>query len=139
MPINLLYVDDDEAMRDIVEVACHDPDFTVTTAASGAEALALARANSFDLILLDVVMPGMDGPATLALLRAQEDRPASTPIAFLTAHTQQTEMEWLVSCDVIGVLAKPFDPRRLAGLLRSIVAQGPPGRGRIDLLGFICS
>lgn len=129
MPIKMLYVDDDEAMRDIVEVACQDPDFNVTTAASGPEALALARSNSFDLILLDVVMPGMDGPATLALLRAQESDVASTPIAFMTAHTHQTELDWLGSRDVIGVLAKPFDPRRLAGLLRSMVAQGPMVQG----------
>ena len=123
MPINMLYVDDDENMRAIVELACQNPDFTVTTAPTGQDALTLAQNNSFDLILLDVVMPGLDGPATLALLRAQEgDR--ATPIAFLTAHTHSVEMDWLRSRDVIGVLAKPFDPRNLAGVLRSLVAQG---------------
>lgn len=123
MPINMLYVDDDESMRTIVKIACEDPDFVVTTAPSGQDALALAQNNSFDLILLDVVMPGLDGPATLALLRAQEGERA-TPIAFLTAHTHSVEMDWLRSRDVIGVLAKPFNPRNLAGVLRSLVAQG---------------
>ena len=123
MAINMLYVDDDESMRAIVELACEDADFIVTTVPSGADAVALAQNNSFDLILLDVVMPGLDGPATLALLRAQEgERP--TPVAFLTAHTDSIEMEWLRTRDVIGVLAKPFDPRNLARVLRSLVAQG---------------
>lgn len=123
MPINMLYVDDDESMRDIVETVCQDSGFIVTTAPSGQDALELADNNSFDLILLDVVMPGLDGPATLALLRAQEDG-HSTPIAFLTAHTHPIEMDWLQSRDVIGVVAKPFDPRNLAGVLRSLVEQG---------------
>ena len=123
MPINMLYVDDDESMRAIVEVACQDRDFIVTTAANGQDALTLAHNNNFDLILLDVVMPGLDGPATLALLRAQEGG-RSTPIAFLTAHTHPIEMDWLESRDVIGVLAKPFDPRNLAAVLRSLVEQG---------------
>jgi CheY-like chemotaxis protein len=122
MPIEMLYVDDDDGMRAIVETACQGPDFVVTTAPSGQDALALARDKSFDLILLDVVMPGLDGPSTLALLRAQ-DGTRATPAAFLTAHTHPTEMDWLSSRDVIGVLAKPFDPRRLAGILRSLVAQ----------------
>ena len=123
MPINMLYVDDDDCMRAIVETACEGPEFTVTTVPSGQEALALARENSFDLVLLDVVMPGLDGPATLALLRAQENY-RSTPMAFLTAHTHPTEREFLEARDVIGVLAKPFDPRTLPGLLRAMAHQG---------------
>jgi CheY-like chemotaxis protein len=120
MPIKMLYVDDDVSMREIVETACcADPDFLVTTVGSGQEALTLTRKTPFDLVLLDVVMPGLDGPATLAMLRGQEER--RTPIAFLTAHAQPTEREWLQELDVIGVLAKPFDPRTLAGLLRSLM------------------
>jgi two-component system, OmpR family, response regulator len=124
MPINMLYVDDDDCMREIVETACQSPEFTVTTVPSGQEAVKLAKQENFDLILLDVVMPGLDGPATLALLRAQERREAATPIAFLTAHTQPTEMDFLQARDVVGVLAKPFDPRTLPGLLRSLADQG---------------
>jgi CheY-like chemotaxis protein len=124
MPINMLYVDDDDCMRAIVETACQlDPEFVVTTVPSGQEALSLAQQQPFDLILLDVVMPGLDGPATLALLRAQEEGPPA-PIAFLTAHAHPTEVDWLQSRDVVGVLAKPFDPRTLTQLLRSLVEDG---------------
>jgi two-component system OmpR family response regulator len=120
MPINMLYVDDDDSMRSFVELACRDPDFIVTTASTGQEALILAHHSSFDLILLDVVMPGLDGPATLELLRAQEDM-RSTLIAFLTAHTRRVEIEGLQLHDVVAVLAKPFNPRTLAERLRSLV------------------
>ena len=123
MPINMLYVDDDVMMREIVETACAGADFKVTAVPSGEEALALARDSAFDMVLLDVVMPGLDGPATLALLRAQE-KYRSIPIAFLTAHTEPTERAWLEERDVVGVLAKPFDPRTLPGLLRSLAEQG---------------
>ena len=121
MPINVLYVDDDANIRSIVKTTCEaDPDFSVTTVASGQEALALAREKEFDLVLLDVVMPGIDGPATLGLLRAQEKR-ITTPVAFLTAHDETTERDWLQSLDVVGVLAKPFDPRTLAKRLRMLI------------------
>jgi DNA-binding response OmpR family regulator len=120
MPINVLYVDDDDSMRSFIELACRDPDFIVTTASTGQDALILAHKSSFDLILLDVVMPGLDGPSTLELLRAQEDN-RSTLIAFLTAHTQRVEIDRLQSCDVVAVLAKPFNPRTLAERLRSLV------------------
>jgi CheY-like chemotaxis protein len=123
MPINMLYVDDDDSMREIVETACEGSDFRVTAVPSGKDALALAREIAFDLVLLDVVMPGLDGPATLALLRAQENY-RSTPVAFLTAHAQPTEREWLEARDVIGVLAKPFDPRTLPSLLCSLTDRG---------------
>lgn len=121
MPINVLYVDDDDDIRSIVKTTCEaDPDFFVTTVASGQEALALARDKDFELVLLDVVMPGIDGPATLGLLRAQERR-ISTPVAFLTAHDETTERDWLQSLNVVGVLAKPFDPRTLAKRLRLLI------------------
>ncbi len=85
----------------------------VRTAGSGHEALAAAAADPPDAILLDVSMPGLDGPSTLAGLREQ---PATgeVPVVFLTAKTQAVEhrrLEELAS----GVIAKPFDPVGLAG------------------------
>jgi CheY-like chemotaxis protein len=119
MDINMLYVDDDDITRDIVESICKASGFIVATAQSGQEALSLVRHVHFDLILLDVVMPGLDGPGTLELLRAQELY-RLTPIAFLTAHAQETELSFLRERDVMGVLAKPFDPRALPGVLQSM-------------------
>lgn len=125
MPINMLYVDDDEIMRETVSTACRcDPDFTITTAASGEEALTLARDNDYDLVLLDVVMPGLDGPATLALLRTQAQE-QSVLAAFVTAHLDVAEQHWLQTLGVAGILAKPIDPMTLTKRLRSLVREGP--------------
>jgi CheY-like chemotaxis protein len=99
MPINMLYVDDDDHMRSMVEDACDASDYTVTAVPLGDEALALARRESFDLILVDVAMPGLDGPATLALRRT-DGQAGSTPMAL-----------------------KPFDRRTLPVLLRSLADE----------------
>jgi len=70
------------------------------------------------LILLDVMMPLMDGPATLANLR-KNPRTADIPILFLTARTQAAEIERFISLGAQGVLSKPFDPMTLAASVRS--------------------
>lgn len=80
----------------------------VACASSGEAAVALAAAQPPDAVLLDVEMPGLDGPATVAALRAQP-LVAHTPIVFLTAHDDERELERLRALDVAGVLAKPFD------------------------------
>jgi CheY-like chemotaxis protein len=122
MPINMLYVDDDDHMRSMVEDACDASDYTVTAVPLGDEALALARRESFDLILVDVAMPGLDGPATLALRRT-DGQAGSTPVALMAAHRPVAEVNWLRARDVVGVLAKPFDRRTLPGLLRSLADE----------------
>lgn len=122
VPINMLYVDDDDRMRAMVENACDASDYTVTAVPLGDEARALVRRDSFDLILVDVVMPGLDGPATVALRRTEE-REGATPMALMAAHRPAAEVNWLRARDVIGVLAKPFDRRTLPGLLRSLADE----------------
>jgi two-component system, OmpR family, response regulator len=122
MPINMLYVDDDDRMRAMVENACDVSDYTVTAVPLGDEARVLARRESFDLILVDVVMPGLDGPATVALRRTEE-REGSTPMALMDAHRPVAEVNWLRARDVVGVLAKPFDRRTLPVLLRSLADE----------------
>lgn len=85
----------------------------VRTASSGEEALAMAAAHPPDAILLDVMMPVMDGPATLARLRA-EPATAGVPVVFLTAKAQAADQRRLAEMGAAGVLAKPFDPMTLA-------------------------
>lgn len=120
--MRILYVDDEP---DIREVACLslelDPDFEVRSCGSGTEALALLEEGSWrpDLILLDVMMPGMDGPTTFGALR---DRPAlaDIPVIFITARTQSYEVERFLKLGAIGVIAKPFDPMELAAEARRL-------------------
>jgi len=90
----------------------------VRTAASGEEALQLAAAWQPDIILLDVMMPVMDGPAVLARLREEG---FSTPIVFVTARAQRTEMQNFATLDARGVIAKPFDPVSLAAQVRAFL------------------
>jgi CheY-like chemotaxis protein len=116
--IPILNVDDDPDIREVVELALGlDPDFQIRSCASGAEALVIARAWTPFLILLDAVMPGMDGPATLKHLR-EDPATAGIPVVFMTARAQSHEVAHFVSLGARGVIAKPFDPMTLATEVR---------------------
>jgi len=94
----------------------------VLLAASGEEALELLSREKPDVILLDIMMPLMDGVATLARLR---DRGllAGTPVIFMTAKGQKQEVERYRSLGVAGVIVKPFDPLTLPQRIRTIIAS----------------
>jgi CheY-like chemotaxis protein len=123
--INLrtLSVDDEPDIREIIDLAlCLDPLFIVRECPSGRAALHDAREWRPDLILLDVMMPIMDGPTTLAELRA-DPRTATIPVVFMTARTQAHERERFKSLGAAGVIVKPFDPMRLPALVRDCVSS----------------
>jgi CheY-like chemotaxis protein len=127
-PVRILHVDDEPDIREVVELSLGlDSDFVTRNVGSGKEALVVASEWLPDLILLDVMMPAMDGPATLAHLRADE-RTARIPVVFMTARAQAREIELLNSLGAMGVIDKPFDPMALAALVRTYLPQ--PG---IDL------
>lgn len=114
----ILFVEDDPDIRAITVLALESiGGFEVKACASGREALQEAPAFQPDLLLLDVMMPGMDGLETLAALRKTPEL-KQTPAAFMTAKVQPAEIEKLVSLQVIEVLAKPFDPLELPNSLR---------------------
>jgi DNA-binding response OmpR family regulator len=114
----ILYVDDEEDIAEVAAMALElDPEFEVRTCSSGAAAIAEAAAWRPDIILLDVMMPGMDGPTTLARLREQAET-AETPIMFITARTQAQEVSVLKQLGALDVFAKPFDPMALAPMVR---------------------
>ena len=114
MSPRVLLVDDAEDIRMISCVSLERVGgWTVVPVASGAGALlALEREGPFDAVLLDVMMPGMDGPATLQRLRTH-GLPPAVPIIFLTAKVQGSERQRLMSLGAAGVIAKPFDPLEL--------------------------
>jgi DNA-binding response OmpR family regulator len=114
--IRVLYVDDEPDIREIAELALSlDPEFEVRTAASGEQALAMAAEWEPAIILLDVMMPGMDGPAVLEHLR---ERGIETPVLFVTARAQRAEVQSFSMLDARGVIPKPFDPVSLAARVR---------------------
>ncbi len=119
----LLVVDDDEDIRTVTSLtASRLGHWEVAVAGSGPEALRVAERERPDVILLDVMMPDMDGPATLARLREQPGC-AAIPVIFLTAKAQQHEVSQLRSLGAAGVIRKPFDPTALPDEIRRIVAE----------------
>jgi CheY-like chemotaxis protein len=121
-----LLVDDEPDIREVVDVSLGlDREFSTRACASGADALVTAAEWSPSLILLDVMMPLMDGPTTLANLR-KNPRTADIPVLFLTARTQTAEIAHYISLGAQGVLSKPFDPMTLAALVRGYL---PPPEG----------
>ena len=112
--IRILHVDDEPDIREIVDMSLGlNPDFLVRGCASGPEAVKAAAEWSPILILLDVMMPGMDGPATLEALR-KNPKTSAIPVVFMTARAQTREIEQFIALGAQGVISKPFDPMTLA-------------------------
>ena len=128
--MKILVVDDDDDIRTITRLSITTVGgMDVVEAADGRAALDAALCERPDLILLDVMMPEMDGVQTLAALRSHGsvDR---IPVVFLTAKALQSEIDRLLSFNVAAVFVKPFDPLTLADRLRDIerrvrLAQSP--------------
>jgi CheY-like chemotaxis protein len=119
--IRILHVDDEPDIREVVELSLGlDPDFTVQSCGSGKEALAAAAEWQPDFILLDVMMPVMDGPATLVQFR-ENAKTAGIPVIFMTARAQAREVDRFRLLGAVGVIPKPFDPMTLAASVRSYV------------------
>jgi CheY-like chemotaxis protein len=119
--MKVLIVDDDEDIRLVSEIAIRRiGKWDAVVAATGEEALDRARAEQPDVILLDVMMPSLNGPATLALLR-EEPATSSIPVIFLTAKVQKHEVERYMALGATGVIRKPFDVMTLADEIRRIV------------------
>jgi CheY-like chemotaxis protein len=110
----VLLIDDEPDIREVVELSLGSvAGWEVLTASSGADGVALASAQRPDVILLDVMMPGLDGPATLDVLRGRDETRA-IPVLFMTAKAQAGELTRYASLGVAGVIPKPFDPMTLS-------------------------
>ncbi|MFZ6748575.1 response regulator [Undibacterium sp. Ren11W] len=118
---HILYVEDDLDIQAVAQIALEVVGgLSLKTCSSGAEALASANAGFVpDLLLLDVMMPNMDGPTTLLELR-KLPATANTPVIFMTAKVQSTELDFYISLGAIGVIAKPFDPMELSSQVRAL-------------------
>ncbi len=117
MSRKVLVIDDDASIREVIRLTLeHVAGWQVEDAPDAAAGLAAAVARPPDAVLLDVMMPGTDGPATLRLLRA-DDRSAGLPVVFLTAKIMREERARLEAMGAAGVIAKPFDPMQLPSLI----------------------
>ncbi|WP_049723876.1 response regulator [Gilvimarinus polysaccharolyticus] len=123
-PLNtILYVEDEPDIRAIVELALQTiGGFTLISCASGKEALAAAGTQIPDLIVLDVMMPEMDGPETLRQLRKMPSM-AKIPAIFMTAKVQPDEIIEYRALGALDVIPKPFDPLGLAQRINDIWQQ----------------
>ncbi|GAO77593.1 MULTISPECIES: response regulator [unclassified Sphingopyxis] len=121
MSIQILYVDDEADIREVAEMALSlDADFDIRTCGSGREGIKAARDWQPDLILLDVMMPELDGPGVLEILR-QDAATTAIPVVFITARTQAHEVARLRELGARGVIAKPFDAMTLARQVRTFL------------------
>jgi len=124
--MKILIVDDDENIRLFISASLDGDQITLLEAESGAQAITIAASEHPDLILLDMMMPEMDGKTTLAKLREQPGL-AAVPVIFLTAKAQAHELEGFLKLGVSGIITKPFDPMTLpeeiSEILKTVVRQ----------------
>ena len=116
----ILFVEDEQDIQEVAQLALEAiGGYTVEVCSSGAEALDRVVEFAPDLILLDVMMPDMDGPTTLKALRKMPET-ANTPIIFMTAKSQAREIQRFKKLSTLDVITKPFDPMALSDQIAGI-------------------
>lgn len=116
----VLYIEDEPDIQTVARLALETlGGFTVEICSSGSEALEKIAAFQPQLILLDVMMPGMDGPTTLGKLRKLSQF-AATPVIFMTAKVQPSELTGYKQIGAVDVIPKPFDPMTLSNQVQAI-------------------
>lgn len=121
--MKILYADDEDHIRELVEMALgFEPDLELVTCCDGRAAIKVLEAGAFkpDLVLLDVMMPGLDGPATIRAIKA-DPQMRHLPVIFFTAKGRPHEHAELIKLGAIGVIAKPFSPLTLADDIRALM------------------
>jgi CheY-like chemotaxis protein len=116
---HVLCVDDEDDILELMKLCLELGGLEVTCCSSGPEALERIVGTPPDLVLLDVMMPGMDGPATFVKLRAIPGC-EEIPVAFITARLREAETDEYRRLGACSVVAKPFDPMTLAGEIEQI-------------------
>jgi len=121
--MRLMHVEDDGDIREVAKMALEfSGKFEVRQCASGEDAVEQIAGYNPDVLLLDVMMPGLSGPETLQQLR-QIDGFQDTPAIFMTARAQPSEIEELKALSAITVVVKPFDPITLGDQIIDAIRQ----------------
>jgi DNA-binding response OmpR family regulator len=118
--MHILLADDDESIGMVARLALRKVGYEVTWIEDGTEALAAARRGGFDALLLDWMLPGMDG---IDICRAVKSDPATAavPVVFLTAASHQGAHEEALAAGAVGVIAKPFNPMELGARVQALI------------------
>ena len=123
MPIEALLVDDDARLPEMLKAFLEPQGVAITQAATGALALGLVDRQAFDVVVLDVMMPGMDGLEVLRRLRAK----SNVPVIMLTARGDEADRIVGLELGADDYLPKPFSPRELLARIRALVRRAVPG------------
>jgi len=129
----ILVVDDEEDILELVRFHLERDGYTVALAATGEEALKKARHGRFDLIVLDLMLPGMDGFETAKLLKA-DPRTSSVAILMLTARGEDADIVAGLEIGADDYVSKPFSPRVLSARVKSVLrrrSRGPAAEGHV--------
>ncbi|PWC90308.1 histidine kinase [Azospirillum sp. TSH100] len=126
-PLRVLAVDDIEVNRDIVRGILERAGHSVALAASGGEAVRMVRDQSFDLVLMDIQMPGMDGLTATRRVRELPGTKGSVPILALTAHASGSSRPECLSAGMNGFVTKPLRPALLFAEMASVLGGGDNG------------
>ncbi len=130
--IKILYAEDEEILRKIVKYALETlGGFQVETCADGFQAIEAVKEFNPDMIILDVMMPGMDGLLAFEKIRVMPEA-ADTPIAFMTARIQPDEVEVYRRLGAVNVIGKPFDPSQLSQIVQEIWDNVSSNAGKED-------
>ena len=121
-PITILIADDDADIRDLVSFKLEQAGFDVVAVDNGLAALSAAREDPPDVVVLDVMMPGMSGIDVCRQLRA-EQRTAALPIILLTARAQESDVEVGFGVGADDYVVKPFSPRELVSRVEAVLAR----------------
>ncbi len=120
-PFRILLVEDEPVIRELVKNMLSDGDVIVETATNGLEGLKLARSSDFDLILLDVVLPQMDGITVCRMLKA-DAATSSVPLHMLTAKARKSDVDAATRAGANGYIYKPFRGAELMELVATLKA-----------------
>jgi CheY-like chemotaxis protein len=121
MTKRILVIDDEDGVREIIQISLEAAtDWEVVAVASGPEGLEAIQQSQFDAVLLDVMMPAMDGCDTLEQLQASEAT-RQIPTILLTAKASTTDHQRFMNLGVAGVITKPFKAQKLVEQIRSIL------------------
>jgi CheY-like chemotaxis protein len=120
---HILVVDDNATNRMVAQALCEMFDCTCESANNGAEALEAARGGRFDLILMDIKMPVMDGVAATRAIRTLPGVPGLVPIIALTANAEPEDAEGYLAAGMNGVVEKPMKPEHLLAALQAALGE----------------